>query len=39
MSERRVLRRIFGPKQDEVIGGWKKMHNRKLCTPRKIKLE
>jgi hypothetical protein len=26
----RVLRRIFGPKGDEVIGGWKKLHNEEL---------
>jgi hypothetical protein len=25
--ENRVLRRIFGPKRDEVIGGWRKLHN------------
>jgi hypothetical protein len=25
--ENRVLRRIFGPKRDEVIGGWGKLHN------------
>jgi hypothetical protein len=24
MFENRVLRRIFGPKRDEVKGGWKK---------------
>jgi hypothetical protein len=24
--ENRVLRRIFGPKRDEVTGGWRKMH-------------
>jgi hypothetical protein len=23
----RVLRRIFGPKRDEVIGIWRKLHN------------
>jgi hypothetical protein len=23
--ENRVLRRIFGPKRDEVIGGWRKL--------------
>jgi hypothetical protein len=23
----RMLRRIFGPKRDEVIGGWRKLHN------------
>jgi hypothetical protein len=22
-----VLRRIFGPKRDEMIGGWRKVHN------------
>jgi hypothetical protein len=22
----RVLRRIFGPKRDEVTGGWRKLH-------------
>jgi hypothetical protein len=25
--ENRVLRRIFGPKRDEVTGGWMKLHN------------
>jgi hypothetical protein len=25
--ENRVLRRIFGLKSDEVIGGWRKLHN------------
>jgi hypothetical protein len=25
--ENRVLRRIFGPKRDEVIGKWRKLHN------------
>jgi hypothetical protein len=28
--ENRVLRRIFGPKRDEVTGGWKELHNEKL---------
>jgi hypothetical protein len=28
--ENRVLRRIFGPKMNEVTGGWRKLHNRKL---------
>jgi hypothetical protein len=26
----RVLRRIFGPKRDEVIGDWRKVHNEEL---------
>jgi hypothetical protein len=25
--ENKVLRRIFGPRRDEVIGDWKKLHN------------
>jgi hypothetical protein len=25
--ENRVLRRIFGPKREEVTGGWRKLHN------------
>jgi hypothetical protein len=24
------LRRIFGPKRDEVTGGWRKLHNEEL---------
>jgi hypothetical protein len=26
----RVLRRIFGPKRDEVTGKWRKLHNEEL---------
>jgi hypothetical protein len=28
--ENRVLRRIFGPKRDEVTGSWRKLHNKEL---------
>ena len=28
--ESRVLRRIFGPKRDEVTGEWRKLHNKEL---------
>jgi hypothetical protein len=28
--ENRVLRRIFGPKRDEVTGQWRKMHSGEL---------
>jgi hypothetical protein len=28
--EKRVLRRIFGPKSDKVIGGWRKLHNEEI---------
>jgi hypothetical protein len=28
--ENRVLRRIFGPKRDELTGGWRKLHNEEL---------
>jgi hypothetical protein len=39
--ENRVLRRIFGPKRDEVTGGWRKvcdeLHN--LCSsPNNIRM-
>jgi hypothetical protein len=26
----RVLRRIFGPKRDEIVGGWRNLHNEEL---------
>jgi hypothetical protein len=29
--ENRVLRRIFGLKKDEVMGGWRKLHNEEFC--------
>jgi hypothetical protein len=28
--ENRVLRRIFGPKRDEVTGEWRKLHNEEF---------
>ena len=30
MFENRVLRRVFGPKRDEVTGEWRKLHNEEL---------
>jgi hypothetical protein len=40
--ENRVLRRIFGPKRDEVIGGQRKLHNEELhdlyCSPSIIRI-
>jgi hypothetical protein len=37
-----VLRRIFGPKRDEVIGGWRNLHNKELhnlyCSPSMIRI-
>jgi hypothetical protein len=30
VSENRVLRRIFRLKKDEVMGEWRKLHNREL---------
>jgi hypothetical protein len=40
--ENRVLRRIFGPKRDDVIGGWRKLHNEELhnlySSPLKIRM-
>jgi hypothetical protein len=29
--ENRVPRRIFGPKREEVTGGWRKLHREELC--------
>ena len=31
--ENRVLRRVFGPKRDEVTGEWRKLHNVELSDP------
>jgi hypothetical protein len=28
--ENRVLRRIFGPNRDHVMGDWRKLHNEEL---------
>ena len=30
LIENRVLRRVFGPKRDEVTGEWRKLHNEEL---------
>jgi hypothetical protein len=29
--ENRVLRRIFGPKRDELTGEWRRLHKEELC--------
>jgi hypothetical protein len=31
-GENRVLRRIFGPKREEVAGGWRKLHIEDFIT-------
>jgi hypothetical protein len=40
--ENRVLRKIFGPKRDEVVGGWRKLQNEELhnlyCSPSIIRI-
>jgi hypothetical protein len=40
--ENRVLRGICGPKRDEVIGDWRKLHNEELhnlyCSPSIIRM-
>jgi hypothetical protein len=28
--ENKVLRRIFGPKREDVVGGWRRLHNEEL---------
>jgi hypothetical protein len=35
--ENRVLRRITGPKRDEVTEGWRKLHNEELHNLYKVK--
>ena len=30
MPENRVLRRIFGPKRDNITGEWRRLHNKEL---------
>jgi len=38
----RVLRRMCGPKRDEVIGDWRKLHNEELndlyCSPSVVRV-
>ena len=40
--ESRVLRRIFGPKREEVTGEWRKLHNEELndlyCSPNIVRV-
>ena len=40
--ENRVLRRIFGPRRDEVIGEWREIDNEKLngmyCSPNSVRM-
>jgi hypothetical protein len=31
--EKRLLRKIFGPKRDEVTGEWRRLHNEELYDP------
>jgi hypothetical protein len=39
--ENRELSRIFGPKREEVVGGWRRLHNEELhifnMTPNTIR--
>jgi hypothetical protein len=30
VSENRVVRRVFGPKREEVAGDWRRLHNVEL---------
>jgi hypothetical protein len=38
----RVLSRIFGPRREEVMGEWRKLHNKEVCdlysSPRIIRI-
>jgi hypothetical protein len=37
-----VLRRIFGPKRDEITGEWRKLHSEELndlyCSPNIVRV-
>jgi hypothetical protein len=39
--ENRVLKRIFGPKRNEVTGEWRELHNEELnlyCSPNIVRV-
>jgi hypothetical protein len=38
--QNRALRRIFGPTRDEMVRGWKKLHNdeRRLHTMKRVRI-
>jgi hypothetical protein len=36
--ENRVLRRIFGPKRDEVTRAWRKLLNDMYCSPNIVQV-
>jgi hypothetical protein len=39
MSDKRLLRRIFGPEKEQVTGGWRRLHNEdphNLCTSSNV---
>ena len=42
LFENRVLRRIFGPKRDEITGEWRRLHNEEFndlyCSPNIIRV-
>jgi hypothetical protein len=42
LFENRLLRRVFGPKRDEVTGVWRKLHKEELndlyCSPNIIRV-
>jgi hypothetical protein len=36
--ENRVLTRIFGPKREEVVGGWRKLHSED-ASPQTVRVK
>ena len=40
--ENKVLRRIYGPRRDEVTGDWRRLHNEELndlyCSPNIVRV-
>ena len=38
MYENMVLRRIFGPRRDEVTGEWRRLHNEEYFSPNIVRV-
>jgi len=34
--KKRVLRKIFGAKRDDITGDWRRPHNKELCVLHQI---
>jgi len=36
ISENRVQKGVFGPKREEMVGGWKRLHNEELLNLKRF---